>query len=595
MCGIFGAMGQDCVTACLQGLQRLQYRGYDSAGICISGEKTTVYKSVGKVDFLQSKIPPTACGTVAIGHTRWATHGKVSEQNCHPFVSYKGNFFLVHNGIIDNATALREKYLQNVAFTSQTDSEVVCHLLEKNYQGNTLQCATKTANMLAGSFAIAFVNGKENAIYLLQHNMPLVVGVDKSNRHYVSSCVKCLPPTCQKVSIIKQNFVAKVTENSAQFFDFEQKPILPNWSKISGSLQSLEVFPSAGKTHMYTEILQIPSCLDSCHVNFGKRTGIGISKVQLRHFNRIYLVGCGTAYNSCLSASVAVRGMLDVDVIPVVASQFVCENYPINNKTLALLVSQSGETADTIIAGEKLNAHGAFTYAVTNTDNSRLTFVCKESINICAGTEFSVASTKAYCCQLLTLILLLCDISYACGNITLVEKQKIYSTSGMLASIANTVLCKQNSIQQLAKKICSASAVYFVGRGADYPTACEGSLKLKEISYIHSEAYPSGELKHGTLAMVTKGVWVVNVCTHSALVKKAGATLSEVVTRGGEAISFSPYKMPVGSLLHLPVVHPLYSGVISVIPLQLLAYYTALELGRDIDMPRNLAKSVTVE
>ena len=595
MCGIFGAMGNGCVADCLQGLSRLQYRGYDSAGICVKGETLTTYKSVGKVSFLMDKIPSNANGTVAIGHTRWATHGKVSEQNCHPFVSYKGTFALVHNGIIDNSKTLATKHLPGVTLSSQTDSEVVVHLLEKFYQGSSLTSAVKVMEILEGSYAIAFVNAKENAIYLMQHNMPLVVGVDKDNNHFVSSCIKCLPSSCTKVAVSKDDFVAKVTQTYVEFYDKNGKAIQPNWSKLTGSLLAASAPVDKGKTHMYTEILQVPTSLQNCHAHFAKCAGIGLSKVQLRHFNRIYLVGCGTAYNACVSAAVATRGLLDVDVIPVVASQFVCESYPVNNKTLALCVSQSGETADTIVAADKLNAHGAFTYAVTNTDNSRLTFVCKESINICAGTEFSVASTKAYCCQLLMLILLLVDVSYATGNISLVEKQKVYSTAGLLPSIANNILAKQSSVMQLAKLISTSSAVYFVGRGADYPTACEGSLKLKEITYIHSEAYPSGELKHGTLALVTKGVSVVNICTHSGLVGKASATLNEVATRGAQAVSFSPYKMPVGNILHLPVVHSLFAGVTSVIPLQLLAYYTALELGRDIDMPRNLAKSVTVE
>lgn len=595
MCGIFGAIGNDCVSQCIKGLTRLQYRGYDSAGLCIVGKQLTTFKSVGRVQLLAEKIPSDTVASVAIGHTRWATHGKVSEQNCHPFVSYKGTFALAHNGIIDNSKQLQARHLSDVEMSSQTDSEVVSHLLERYYQGDSLATAVKVMGLLSGSFAIAFVNKREQAVYLMQHSMPLVVGMDKDGNAFVSSCIKCLPDCCVKVSVNKGDFLARITQQQVEFFHADGTAMTASWSKISKPTTLLQTTQGVGKTHMYSEIIQIPNCLANCYTHFNSCTGIGISKVQLRHFNRIYLVGCGTAYHACLSACVAVRGIVDVDILPVVASQFVCESYPINNKTLAFCVSQSGETADTVIAAEKLNAHGAYTYAVTNTDNSRLTYVCKQYVNICAEAEFSVASTKAYCNQVLMLALLMVDIAYALGNISLVEKQKLHATATQLPSIANSILAKQSSVMRLAKGISQSSAVYFVGRGADYPTACEGSLKLKEITYLHSEAYPSGELKHGTLALVTSGVTVVNVCTHSALVVKAGATLNEVTARGAQAVSFSPYKMPVGSLLHLPVVHPLFAAVTSVIPLQLLAYYTAVELGRDIDMPRNLAKSVTVE
>lgn len=315
----------------------------------------------------------------------------------------------------------------------------------------------------------------------------------------------------------------------------------------------------------------------------------------VHRIKRIYLIGCGTAYNSGLQAAACAREMLNIDVIPVIASEFIYDRYPVDSSTLAFFISQSGETADTIRAAEKVSGMGGFTYAVTNTQTSTLRYVCDRVKNIYAGGEYAVASTKAYNCQLVTLTLLLTDIAYLKGSVDDTLRQKIINSFDALPNAIDTVLNSAYQIARIADEIKNSSSVFFLGRTRDYPTAAEGSLKLKEISYIHSEAYPAGELKHGTLALMEEGVTVVAIATDSALIDKMASSISEVAARGAKVLCVSPYNFDQASLIKIPVVNRYTFGALSVVPLQLLAYYVAKRLGRDVDKPRNLAKSVTVE
>ena len=346
---------------------------------------------------------------------------------------------------------------------------------------------------------------------------------------------------------------------------------------------------------MLKEILEIPEKIRQAKQGYFKSGGLSLPAKTVHRVKRIYLIGCGTAYNSGLEAAAIARKMLSIDVIPVIASEFIYDNYPVDSYTLAFFISQSGETADTIRAVEKVREQGGFTYAVTNTQASSLCFVCDKVKNIYADGEYAVASTKAYNCQLVTLLLLLTDVSYLKGAIDDETRKKIVESIDVLPTAIDKVLSNSYQIAKLAEEIKDSSAVFFIGRTADYPTACEGSLKLKEISYIHSEAYPAGELKHGTLALMEKGVTVVAIACDSLQIDKMALSISEVATRGAKVVCVSPYSFENTALLSIPVVNRYLYGILSVVPLQLLAYYVAKRLGRDVDKPRNLAKSVTVE
>lgn len=590
MCGIFGALEGDCVGKTLQALHFLEYRGYDSAGIAVKTDKLTVIKSKGRISALESKLPQKLEGNSAIGHTRWATHGAVCDENAHPFLSADGSFAICHNGIIENHLQLKEDLLQSgVKCVSQTDSETVAHLLQINYRGNVLQTVAKTALQLQGAFAILVSSVYDDNLYALKNKSPLVVGLSE-NGTYLCSDVRCISRWANKVAVVPDNTVVAASKNNVSFFDFQGKPKNVDFFTPDKAQAEQETDGDV----MLKEIFEIPERVRDAKQGYFQSGGLGFGKRLAGKFRRIYFIGCGTAYNSGAEVCALARKFLTVDIIPVIASEFVYDNYPVDDKTLAFCISQSGETADTIRAAEKVSSLGGFTYAVTNTTSSTLCFVCDKVKNVFAGGEFAVASTKAYNCQLVTLLLLALDIAHARGEISDECLRSVHNSMDKLPLALNEILRQNDAIAKLANQIKHSSAVFFVGRASDYPTATEGSLKLKEISYVHSEAYPSGELKHGTLALMESGVTVVVISTCDKLVEKNNSTANEIASRNATVVTLSPYRGD-GMQITLPVVHEMLYGIVAIVPLQLLAYHVAKSLGRDVDKPRNLAKSVTVE
>lgn len=593
MCGIFGMIGDNAVKQTLTALKRLEYRGYDSAGISTKIDNgLQIYKQAGRVEQLQGLIPQEVSSSNVIGHTRWATHGEVSTVNAHPLCSYGKRFAIVHNGIIENYLSLKNDMLsRGIAFVSQTDSETVAHLLEENYNNSVFDAVASTANMLEGSFAIVIQSNVDGNLYAIKNKSPLVVGVNGSNVYFCSD-IRCLSQYASAVAqapdktVIVANPDGKIT-----FYDFEGNYIPVKFF----TPDTPDEFETVDGDYMLKEILEVPQKIRLCKRGYFESGGLNLSAKIVHRLKRIYLIGCGTAYNSGLQVASTAREMLDIDVLPVIASEFIYDRYPVDSDTLAFFISQSGETADTIRAVEKVASMGGFTYAVTNTQTSTLRYVCDRVKNIYAGGEFAVASTKAYNCQLVTLTLLLTDIAYLKGSIDDVARKKIVDAVDMLPVAIENTLNSSYRIAQIADEIKRSSSVFFLGRTRDYPTACEGSLKLKEISYIHSEAYPAGELKHGTLALMEQGVTVIAIATDSALIDKMASSISEVKARGAKVICVSPYGFENVTSVKIPVVNRFMFGALSVVPLQLLAYYVAKRLGRDVDKPRNLAKSVTVE
>lgn len=593
MCGIFGMIGKDAAAQTLTALKRLEYRGYDSAGIAVkTDDGLRIYKQAGRVENLQALIPDGLSSCVAIGHTRWATHGAVSTANAHPFYSYKKNFALVHNGIIENYQDIKQDLaVRNVTFTSQTDSETVAHLLENNYDGNALSTALTTARLLQGSFAIVFATAFDDNLYAIKNKSPLVVGV-KGQEVYFCSDIRCLSTLVDKVAQTPDNTVVLAEpDGKVRFYDFDGNPVAVKFF----APEKTDEFVHVDGDYMLKEILEVPEKIRQAKRGYFENGGLNLSSKIVHRLKRIYLIGCGTAYNSGLQIASCAREMLNIDVVPVIASEFIYDRYPVDTDTLAFFISQSGETADTIRAAEKVAGMGGFTYAVTNTQTSTLRYVCNRVVNIRADSEYAVASTKAYNCQLITLTLLLTDIAYLKGSIDEATRSKVIEAVDSLPVAIETVLNSSYQIAKVADEIKDSSSVFFLGRTRDYPTACEGSLKLKEISYIHSEAYPAGELKHGTLALMEEGVTVVAIATDSALIDKMTSSIAEVKARGARVVCVSPYSFNDVVNIKIPVVNRYMFGALSVTPLQLLAYYVAKRLGRDVDRPRNLAKSVTVE
>ena len=592
MCGIFGMIGEGAVGNSLQALKYLEYRGYDSAGVAIRRDDGIhIYKSVGRIQRLEHLLQNSVESNIAIGHTRWATHGAVSTENAHPFYSPDKSFAVAHNGIIENYLTLKKQFTSRGAvFTSQTDSETVAHLLQNNYSDSTLSAVLSTANSLVGSFAIVITTTYDNNLYAIKNKSPLVIGVSDS-AVYLCSDIRCVSHWAKSVAVAPDNTVVVAGKDGVRFYDFEGNAVQVNFF----TPDKAEEMEQVDGDFMLKEIYEVPTKIRLAKEGYFKDGGLNIDSERVKAFRRIYLIGCGTAYNSGLQIAAVARKFTDIDIVPVIASEFIYDSYPVDGNTLALFISQSGETADTIRAAEKVKKIGGYTYAVTNTSASQLSFTCHRVANIYAGGEFAVASTKAYNCQLVTLLLIMLDIARIRKTVTEKTYLEIVNGIDQLPIAIQQILSSSYEIAAIAEKVKDSSAVFYIGRTCDYPTACEGSLKLKEISYIHSEAYPAGELKHGTLALMEEGVTVVAISTDGELRDKMSSSICEVATRGATVVSVSPYEFEGTLSLTLPKVHTALYGIVAVAPLQLLAYYAAKRLGRDVDKPRNLAKSVTVE
>lgn len=588
MCGICAVKGKDCLSRALDMLGTLEYRGYDSVGVGVKTDNgLQVFKTVGRCKNLNNVLPNLQQIVSVIGHTRWATHGKVSERNAHPFVSYKGNFVIVHNGVLDNWQTLKRQLVkQGVEFLSETDSEVIAHLLEYNYNGDVFATVCAVAKSLVGSFAVVVQTTFDNKLYLVKHGSPLVVA--NCCGDVVCSDVRCLPVGVSSAVVVAENSVC-VVDGGVQQFDFDGNSLPLEWVSVSNG--SVKV---ADGDMMLSEIMEIPQRIRQAKQHYVDSGGLSLSAKRVKRLKRIYCVGCGTAFHSGLATAAVARKFVDIDVVAVTASEFLFDNYPVDEDTLALCVSQSGETADTIVAAKQISAKGGIVCAVTNTMDSAITRVADFSVDVCAGAEFAVASTKAYNCQLVTLVLLLADVALVRKSVPTCFKQQLLASIDKSANAVARVLQQSDSITEVAKEICKSSAVYFVGHVVDLPTAMEGALKMQEISYLHCQAFAAGELKHGPLALMENGVSVVCVATELRLAQALKTTVCEAETRGATAWSISPYKVGKRSICVCPIVGQFASGIVSVVPLQLLAYHVAKQLGRDVDKPRNLAKSVTV-
>ena len=612
MCGIVGYIGNK--KACpilINGLLRLEYRGYDSAGIStIENGYISNMKNKGRVmNLYDIEGIDDLEGSIGIAHTRWATHGKPSKENSHPHMDNSNSFSVVHNGIIENYHELREFLTQKgYTFRSQTDTEVIPNLIHYYYgkEENTddkrfLRAVQKACNDLKGSFAIEVLCFYQpNNMIVVRKDSPLVIGKGKGE-NYICSDIPAILSFTRDFYLLNDYEYAVLARDSIIFYDKDLKPIEKPIKNIEWDAGAAE--KDGYEDYMLKEIHEQPK---SIRETIGSRLRMGaitefedlsLSKEYLSGINKIFLVACGTAMHASLVAKIMIEKLCHISAEVDIASEFRYRDPLLDEKTLCIYISQSGETADTIAALKLAKEKGAKTIAVANVIGSSITREADYTIYTHAGPEIAVASTKAYTSQVVLLSILAIYFAEVLGNSSS-ELEQLKSDILAIPEKVEQVLSNLKPIQDFAKKVYKETDMFFLGRGIDHAVALEGSLKLKEISYIHSEAYASGELKHGPIALIEKGITVINTITDPDLVEKSISNIQEVITRGAKTLIITNQDIATSNfdlVITIPKTNPLISPILSVIPLQTLAYYISKEKGLDVDKPRNLAKSVTVE
>ena len=597
MCGIVGYTGKRQATPILlHGLEKLEYRGYDSAGIAVQTHGIHIVKTKGR---LQNLLPFTSglTGNCGVGHTRWATHGEPSQINAHPHQSSDGKVALVHNGILENYAELKAELLSlGYTFRSQTDTEVIANFLARRLAlGETPLIALRQfAERARGTYAVAVLfEGYTDEIYAARKDSPLIVGVGEGET-YLASDVSALLAFTRKVYYVDDGETVRLTRARVEFFNRAGLSVRKTPTEITWSAEGTE---KGGYPHfMLKEIHEQPQAVRNTLRSFER---VGLTQTELREIEELYIVACGSAYHAGVAAAYAIEGLAKLPVRVELASEFRYKNPLLTEKTLVVIVSQSGETADSLAALREAKGRGVKTLAVVNVRGSAIAREADLVFYTVAGPEIAVATTKAYSTQLIAGYLLALELAKARGKIDEGEYARLYRELQTLPRKMEEILQKQEEIEALSKRLTAAQNIFFIGRGVDYAVSLEGSLKMKEISYIHSEAYAAGELKHGTLSLIEEGVWTVSVLTQSRLTEKTLSNIMEVKSRGGKILAVATEGTPVEEIadgtIFLPKTEEVFSASLAVIPLQLLSYFVSVARGLDVDKPRNLAKSVTVE
>ena len=608
MCGIVGFTGkQSAAPVLLAGLKKLEYRGYDSAGIAVENDGLiSVSKVSGRIANLCEKTKDGALlqGNTGIGHTRWATHGAPTDVNAHPHISNDRRFTVVHNGIIENYMALREELVEKgYHFESQTDTEVVVHLLEMYDSGDFKETVMRTTARLEGSYALGILCADcPGTIYAVREASPLILGVGVGENFFASDVTALVAYTRNAIYLDDGEFAA-LTPNGISVFDCTGAPIRKEVSRITWSIEAAE---KGGYDHfMLKEIMEQPRAVKAAltprlqekqiHLD-----GFDYSATELREIRKVVITACGSAYYAGCAGKYAIEKLCRLPVVVELASELRYSDPQIDSSTLLIVLSQSGETADTIAAMKECQKRGAKTLAVVNVVGSTIAKLADHTLYTWAGPEIAVATTKGYTTQLTVLYLF---ALYTAEKLALVSEEDYHRLRSQLQGLPKQmqqVLDMNTAIPRLAEKYKHNSSVFFIGRNTDYSVALEGALKLKEISYIHAEAYAAGELKHGTIALIDEGQPVVALCCNEMIAEKTMNNIIEVKARGAKVLAVAEkgnrtILSQADDVIYIPRVDPLFSAAVEVVPLQLLAYYTAKEKGCDIDKPKNLAKSVTVE
>ena len=613
MCGIIGYIGTKKASPILiNGLLRLEYRGYDSAGIAtIEKNGLSVMKDKGRVKNLYDLDGiDDLVGTIGIAHTRWATHGKPSKENSHPHLDNSNNFAVVHNGIIENYNDLRKFLGKNgYIFHSQTDTEVIPNLIHYYYSKDTqndefkvLRAVQLTCKDLKGSFAIQVLSkDMPNNMIVVRKDSPLVIGKG-DGENYISSDIPAILSFTKDFYLLNDFEFAVLSRDKIDFYDIDLNKIIKRVKCIDWSANAAD--KNGFEDYMLKEIFEQPNAIretigsrlpenESCNFE-----DLNFNKEFLSKFNKIYIVACGTAMHAGLSGKIALEQLCNIPVAVDIASEFRYRNPIIDENTLCIYISQSGETADTIAALKLAKSKGSTTLAISNVIGSSITREADYSIYTHAGPEIAVASTKAYTSQVVLLDILAIYFAEILETTSAAKISKLKKEILTLPSKIEETLKSSNQIKRFAKKIYQEKDMFFLGRGNDYNTALEASLKLKEISYIHSEAYAAGELKHGPIALIENGITVVSIITNEQLVEKTISNIQEVITRGANTLVVTNKSLPsnnIDTIINIPDTHEFLSPIVSIVPLQLLSYFISKEKGLDVDKPRNLAKSVTVE
>ena len=605
MCGIVGYAGtQNAAPVLLEGLKKLEYRGYDSAGIAVLNDgRISISKVTGRIAGLAEKTEDGKLlpGVTGIGHTRWATHGAPTEPNAHPHTSNDGRFAVVHNGIIENYLELREELTRKgYHFESETDTEVIVHLLEMYYKGNLKQAVMRTAAQLRGSYALGIICADEpEKIFAVREASPLILGVGIGENYFASDVTALVAHTRNAIYLEDGEF-AELTPDSITVFDCTGHTIQKRVSRITWDIQAAE---KGGYDHfMLKEIMEQPRAVKATMAPRIKGREIVLDDVDidLKQINKIMITACGSAYYAGCAAKYAIEKLCRVPVITELASELRYSDPLIDEHTLLIVLSQSGETADTIAAMRECQRRGAKTLAIVNVVGSTIAKIADWCLYTWAGPEIAVATTKGYTTQLTVLYLFALYAAKKMETVDDITWRKHLSALKALPKQIQQALDMNPGIAQLAKKYHSTCSMFFIGRNTDYAVALEGALKMKEISYIHAESYAAGELKHGTIALICEGQPVIALCCNDSVSEKTMSNIVEVKARGAEvlAVAFRDNARIVSladDMLYIPKIDPLFSAAVEIVPLQILAYHVAKENGCDIDKPKNLAKSVTVE
>ena len=608
MCGIVGYIGNNpAAPILLEGLEKLEYRGYDSAGVSIyNGQSLTTIKTKGKIHDLriQTEDGKAIPGTSGIGHTRWATHGEPSVVNSHPHVNASETIAVVHNGIIENYMELKQRLLKKgYEFQSETDTEVVALLLDDVYDGNLLKTVAKVMNCLEGSYALGILSQNHpDELIAVKKDSPLIIGLSESG-NYIASDIPAVLKHTRNIYILEDGEIARITKNNVTVYNHNLEEITKEVVHITWDISSAE---KNGYEHfMMKEIHEQPKALRDTLYPRLTSTSIDFSELpfkeeEMKQIQRIFIIGCGSAYHAGMAGKYAIESLARISVEVDVASEFRYRNPILDKHTLVIVISQSGETADTLAALREAKRQGILTLAIVNTVGSSIAREADSVVYTYAGPEIAVATTKGYTSQIGVMYLL--ALYFAQIRETLNEDlfKSLIHALYQLPNQMEHMLLQKEKIQYMADCYVGAKDVFFIGRGMDYASCLEASLKLKEISYIHSDAYAAGELKHGTISLIEKGTWVVALATQDQLISKMISNMIEVRSRGALVLAVAKdgenrIEVNADEVIYIPETLPYFTSLLASIPMQLFAYYVAVAKGCNVDQPRNLAKSVTVE
>lgn len=597
MCGIIGYVGYEgAAPLILEGLKKLEYRGYDSAGVAVCGVNGFgVVKRKGRLSVLEEALREhTPEGHAGIGHTRWATHGEPSNINSHPHLGSGSRIAVVHNGIIENYRALKEKLEEKgVAFASETDSEVVAQLAEYYHKGDIMETVVKVVSALEGSYALGILcSDAPGKLIAVKKDNPLIVGLSDTG-NFIASDVPAVISHTSTVCYMEDKEIAVLDKDSVSFFNMDLEPVAKTPETVTWSCESAE---KGGYEHfMFKEIMEQPRVLRDTISS----TIPAVDALDIAGYDKLVITACGSAYNAGMVGKYVFEKLCRIPVEVDLASEFRYREPIIDDKTLVILISQSGETADTIAAMREAKRRGGSTLSIVNVVGSTVAKETDHTIYTVAGPEIAVATTKAFSAQLAVLYILAVKLAAKLGRITDAEEEELLSELRSLPDKAEAIFDGVDKIQQYAAACVGCKSIFFIGRNIDYAIAMEGSLKLKEISYIHSEAYAGGELKHGTISLIEDNTLVVAISCCKRLYGKIWSNAEQVISRGAKALfitnSTEIEETEKLSRISIPDTNELFSPSLSVIVLQLFSYYVAANKGLDIDKPRNLAKSVTVE